>query len=104
MKIINRSMLTLMVSGFSALLFFASGSIYAQDTEESSDVGGSLFDEITVTARRREETLYETPAAVTAMDRGVIDSLNISNLDDGSIPAEQVSALAMAVYLNSMSA
>ena len=82
MRINIQSKLALIVSGFSAILFFASGSANAQDTEESSDVGGTLFDEITVTARRREETLYETPAAVTAMDSDAINTLNISNLDD----------------------
>ena len=82
MNINSKSIPALIAAGFSALLFFASGSAYAQDTEGSSDVGGSLFDEIMVTARRREETLYETPAAVTALDRAAMDSLNISNLVD----------------------
>ena len=82
MRINIRSKLALVVSSFSAILFFASGSVIAQDTNESRDIGGTLFDEITVTARRREESLYETPAAVTAMNADAIDSLNISNLDD----------------------
>jgi iron complex outermembrane receptor protein len=82
MKIISKSMLALTVSGISAVLFVASDSAIAQDTDESRDLGARLFDEITVTARRREETLYETPAAVTAMNSDVMTSLNISNLED----------------------
>jgi iron complex outermembrane receptor protein len=82
MKLISKSMLALIVAGFSSLLFFAAGSANAQDTDESREISRTLFDEITVTARRREESLYETPMAVTAMDSEAMKSLNISNLDD----------------------
>ena len=82
MRININATLAMAVSSFSAILFLTSGSANAQDTEESRDLGPTLFDEITVTARRREETLYETPAAVTALNADAIDSLNISNLDD----------------------
>ena len=82
MNINSKSKLALTVSGICVFLFFASGSANAQDTNESRDVGASLFDEIKVTARRREESLYETPAAVTAMSSEVMTSLNISNLED----------------------
>jgi len=82
MRITINATLAMAVSSFSAILFLASGSASAQDTEGSRDLGATLFDEITVTARRREETLYETPAAVTALNADAISSLNISNLDD----------------------
>jgi iron complex outermembrane receptor protein len=82
MRIKINATLAIAVSSFSAILFLSPGSTYAQDTDESRDLGASLFDEITVTARRREETLYETPAAVTAMNGEAMTSLNISNLDD----------------------
>ena len=82
MRIKINATLAMAVSSFSAILFLASGSANAQNTEESRDLGASLFDEITVTARRREETLYETPAAVTALNADAISRLNISNLDD----------------------
>ena len=55
---------------------------HAQTERSASDRSASLFEEITVTARRREETLYETPAAVTAMNTDAIAALNIDNLDD----------------------
>ncbi len=82
MKFRIRSALVTVLFGLSAAIIFSTEDANAQDPAESRDVGASLFDEITVTARRREETLYETPAAVTAMDREAMTSLNISNLDD----------------------
>ncbi len=54
----------------------------AQQQRGEIDRSASLFEEITVTARRREETLYETPAAVTAMNTEAMTALNIDNLDD----------------------
>lgn len=82
MKTRIRSALVTVLFGLSAAIIFSTDDANAQDPSESRDVGASLFDEITVTARRREETLYETPAAVTAMNSEVMTSLNISNLDD----------------------
>ncbi len=55
---------------------------HAQQQRGEIDRSASLFEEITVTARRREETLYETPAAVTAMNTEAMTALNIDNLDD----------------------
>ncbi len=82
MKLRTGSALVTVLSGLSVAMIFTANNAYAQDTDESRDLGASLFDEITVTARRREETLYETPAAVTAMNADAMSSLNISNLDD----------------------
>ena len=39
-------------------------------------------DEIIVTARKRKETLFETPAAISAFSPQMIEDRNISNLDD----------------------
>ena len=82
MKIYTRNAFLIAAAGIATVLFLVSGSVNAQDADETSKIGASQFEEIIVTARRREESLYETPAAVTAMNTEVLKSLNISNLDD----------------------
>ena len=70
------------LGGLAASLLLLPQTGNAQSDDDANDLGASLFEEIMVTARRREETLYETPAAVTAIGGEAIASLNISNLDD----------------------
>ncbi|WP_419148429.1 TonB-dependent receptor [Pseudoalteromonas 'SMAR'] len=41
-----------------------------------------VFEKIEVTARKRTESLFETPTAITSIGAGDIDKANISNLDD----------------------
>ncbi|MDR6840443.1 TonB-dependent receptor [Pseudoxanthomonas sacheonensis] len=48
--------------------------------EASSDA--TTLDKITVTARKREETLQEVPVAVTAFTPEVLDKLNIKDIGD----------------------
>ena len=49
-------------------------------TEAASDA--TTLDKITVTARKREETLQEVPVAVTAFTPEVLDKLNIKDIGD----------------------
>ncbi len=66
---------TLLAGAASSGLFVGS-SVVAQDEGQSADAG---FEEITVTARRREESLQDVPVAVTALS-GV--ELNILGAPD----------------------
>ena len=56
-------------------------------TQESDDEGqsarsGSLLEEVTVTARRREEGLYETPMAITALTGEALKVRGIDSVND----------------------
>ena len=60
-------------------LMAAAGSAAAQS---SGDQEASAVDDIVVTARRREETLQDTPLAVTAFTRETIQDARIESLAD----------------------
>ncbi len=51
----------------------------AKETDAKSE---TMLDKVTVSARRREETLQEVPVAVTAFTPETIDKLNIQDLSD----------------------
>ncbi|MET0717973.1 MAG: TonB-dependent receptor, partial [Pseudoxanthomonas sp.] len=58
-------------------------SAWAQESapaEASSDA--TTLDRITLTARKREETIQEVPIAVTAFTPETLDKLNIQDLAD----------------------
>ena len=52
---------------------------YAQDAEQANDED---VEKIMVTARKRTESIYETPTAVSSIGEGLIDDTNVTNLDD----------------------
>lgn len=56
-----------------------SGQALAQEEEGAKESG---LETIMVTARKRTESIYETPTAITSIGAGTIESANISNLDD----------------------
>ncbi len=66
----------------------------AAGAQESAPVGetpasdATTLDAITVTARKREETLQEVPIAVTAFTSDALDKLNVEDLSDldGQVP------------------
>ena len=63
----------------SALALLAPGhEAFAQDPAASQGTLG----EVIVTARKREESLIETPAAVTALSTETLERLNVENLAD----------------------
>ena len=55
---------------------------------ESTSSNATTLDAITVTARKREETLQEIPVAVTAFTAEALDKLNVEDLSDlgGQVP------------------
>ena len=54
----------------------------AQDNDESNARNGGLLEEITVTARRRQEALQEVPVAITAVSADAIRRLDIRSAID----------------------
>jgi iron complex outermembrane receptor protein len=59
---------------------WAQESTTAQDT--ASTGSATTLDAVTVTARKREETLQEVPVAVTAFTAATLDRLNVRDLGD----------------------
>lgn len=51
----------------------------AQTTEQATPED---VEKIMVTARKRTESIYETPTAVSSIGEGLIDDTNVTNLDD----------------------
>lgn len=65
------------------------GSVYAQDAASSArDDSDTVFEEIIVTARKREESLYDTPMAISAFSSEGLEARNISSLNElgGYVP------------------
>jgi iron complex outermembrane receptor protein len=63
------------------------GAAFAQDASDAAQADGpadgqATLDTITVTARKREETLQDVPVAVTAFTPDTLDSLNVEDLSD----------------------
>jgi iron complex outermembrane receptor protein len=72
---------TLMTSAATmALAGMTAGAIAQTETETASEQGAR--DVITVTARRREESLLDAPVAVTAFGDGDLQRLGIQSVDD----------------------
>ena len=59
---------------------------WAQDTSATTETGSvtraTTLEGVTVTARKREETLQEVPVAVTAFTSETLDKLNINDIGD----------------------
>ena len=76
-----------------AALFVGTGSVSAQQVAPSSPAtakadDGEKIDVVTVTARRREESLQDVPVAVTTFSGQQLKELNVQNLGDldGKVP------------------
>ncbi|MDP6317708.1 MAG: Plug domain-containing protein, partial [Pseudomonadales bacterium] len=61
------------------LLEVATTNVHAQQAEETADT--SLLEEILVTARRREESLQDTPVSITAFTGETLAQLHIDRLN-----------------------
>jgi iron complex outermembrane recepter protein len=66
-----------------AVLLAATVALQAQETNSNDEaVATATLDSITVSARKREETLQEVPVAVTAFTAETLDTLNVEDLSD----------------------
>src|SRR5262245_45326921 len=65
-------------------LLSVAGSSYAQDDEAAADEQAStmVLDEVIVTARKREETLQESPVAISALSADALKEAGVSNTRD----------------------
>ncbi|HWT17141.1 MAG TPA: TonB-dependent receptor [Patescibacteria group bacterium] len=54
----------------------------SKDDEEAKSAGTTTMEQITVTARRREETLQEVPVAVTAFTETALENMNVQDMGD----------------------
>ena len=84
MKKTNKTLLSTAIAA--ALMLAASGAM-AQNTTKEDEVAEepentAELSEVTVTARRREETLQEVPVAVTAFTETALEEFNIEDLGD----------------------
>ncbi|MEE4277466.1 MAG: TonB-dependent receptor [Halieaceae bacterium] len=76
-----------MLIGRRTNLFLALGALAAAtcaqvQAQESTRAGARLLEEVIVTARKREESLQETPVTVTAFTGDAIESLGITTVND----------------------
>ena len=62
--------------------FLFTSPAYAQGTNLSPDNDEETFETIQVTARKRTESLFETPTAITSLGEGMLSDANIGNMDD----------------------
>ena len=84
----KRNCLSLMIG-----TLLATGPVLAQDAPHGAPAAARTasatnLDSITVTARKREETLQEVPVAVTAFTSEALDKMNVQDISDldGQVP------------------
>ncbi len=79
----NRNRLSMAIG---LTLFVGAAQVQAQDTNKAdapeSKTAEPALEAVTVTARRREETLQDVPVAVTAFTPEAIDKLNVRDIGD----------------------
>lgn len=68
--------------GVLAVLLSVAGTSYAQDEEFAADDNPMVLDEVIVTARKREETLQESPVAISALSSEALKELGVANTRD----------------------
>ncbi len=80
-----RSSKTMLAAAIAAALVALTPPAFAQvpaADDDGNDADAAELSEITVTARRREETLQEVPVAVTAFTETAVEELDIEDLAD----------------------
>ncbi len=77
-KMMNFAARNAFCRGFAAL---AAGTIAGGAALPALAQDTAILEEITVTARKKEEIIQEVPVAVTAISASMIESMNLQNLD-----------------------
>src|SRR6056300_670345 len=54
---------------------------YAQNAEQGEAAAAQTYDQIVVTAQKREQNLQDVPIAVSVLDQSVIDNSFASNIE-----------------------
>jgi iron complex outermembrane receptor protein len=78
--VVPHSLRTALLGGAAVLLAFTAAPAQAQ--QSAAPRSGLMIEEITVTARKREENLQDVPLSITAFNREQVERLNISTLQD----------------------
>ncbi|WP_193988597.1 TonB-dependent receptor [Lelliottia steviae] len=65
-----------------SVAIFAALSTSALAEQEKTTAKQDAFEKIEVTARKRTESIFESPTAVTSIGENLIDKANMSNLED----------------------
>lgn len=76
----TRILRSVLLCGAAAVLAFTTDPLSAQ--EQTGQRSGLMIEEITVTARKREEALQDVPLSITAFSRAQVERLNLSTLKD----------------------
>jgi iron complex outermembrane receptor protein len=74
----HKSLVTTIAVMISGLFPLLSGTVYAQESSESSE--SLVLEEVNVTARRKEENLQDVPASVQAFSSDMLDAFQINDL------------------------
>jgi iron complex outermembrane receptor protein len=67
------------------------GAAFAAEPEPAAEDQGTQLDEIIVSARKREESILNTPVAVTAMSGEKLDQMAVRTIEDISATTPQLS-------------
>ncbi|WP_404340569.1 TonB-dependent receptor [Pseudoalteromonas mariniglutinosa] len=65
-----------------SMAIFAALSMPALAEQEKTTAKDDAFEKIEITARKRTESIFESPTAVTSIGANLIDKANMSNLED----------------------
>lgn len=79
---IKRSQLACAIYGLLAGMILPSGLLFAQDDSDDTDEMSNTFEEVVVTARKREETLQDIPITMSAFTSADIQAADLRNLEN----------------------
>lgn len=65
-----------------AVVAWVPGTAAGQEVGPTADAGRDVEEVLVTTARKRRESLYETPAALSVLGTDTLQSLNVGSLDD----------------------
>ena len=82
MPIVFRTSRYLTLVASIAAIVLAASSVQAQDQDTGRTAESSTLDEVTVTARRREESLQDTPVSITAFSGDALEQQHIDRLSE----------------------
>ncbi|SDE24537.1 TonB-dependent receptor [Kordiimonas lacus] len=81
----------------------SSSALVSLSNPVAAETAVNAPEEITITARKRSESLSDVPAAVTALDRQALDELGVADLSDISAFAPNLTIVAGSAQSNAAS-
>ena len=91
---LNDAVRSLLLGGTIIASIGLPGAAQAQDSAPAAEASGITFNEIVVTANRREEAIQDVPVAITAMSSETLREQSISSAQDllGMVPSVTIGA------------